>query len=461
MSRYLGYPRAKEFGSKPFLVIMVVAIATIMTDTALLKVSGFISSELTRTSSVIIFTLVSAILLVSQYLVLGHVRAKIRQIGIDEIATLRIVRLGIIVGQYSMSGVLAFLILQIFLVSYFNTVLLTLLITVSYSLSIAAISLLALRFLHWYRSNRNSLVLLYGIASLALVLNAVFSLAFAVAILNDKNPQVIPRIGIPALDPGEGSLKHFLDQAYILSSIASFIIMWISTTLILRHYSEKVGRTSYWIILSIPLVYFLTQFLVLFVDIFEPLVQADPAFVSFVLTIVFTVSKPAGGVLFGVAFWIVSRKANNPAIQNYLTIAGYGLILFFTSNQAVVLVWTTFYPPFGIGSVTYVGVSSYLILLGIYFSAISVSQDKKILSDIRKTAINELKLLESIGSAEKKEKIVSAVTKIAKENQAELVSESGVRSALDEDDMRKYLEDVINEIRSSRKEKSGEKDAEE
>lgn len=439
---------------------MIVAIATIMTDTALLKVSGFIGSELTRTSAIIVFALVSAILLVSQSLVLGHVRAQIRQMGIEEIATLRIVRLTIFVGQYSMSGILVILIFQIFLVSYFNTVLLTIMVTISYSLSIAAISLLALRFLHWYRSNRNPLVLLYGIASLALVLNAIFSLAFAIIILNDKNPQVIPRIGIPALNPSEGSLKYVLDQAYVFSSIASFIIMWVSTTLILRHYSRRVGRTWYWVILSVPLLYFLTQFLILFVDIFEPLVETDPAFISFILTIVFTVSKPTGGILFGLAFWIVSRKANSPAIQNYLTIAGYGLILFFTSNQAVVLVWTTFYPPFGIGSVSYVGVSSYLIMLGIYFSAISVSQDRKIMSDIRKTAINELKLLESIGSAEKKAKIVSAVTQIAKKNQVELVRESGVRSSLDEDDMRKYLDDVINEIQSTRK-KSEEKDGQE
>lgn len=460
MSRdYPSYLYLKEFGNKQFLVIMIVAIATIMTDTALLKVSGFISSEFTQGSTIIVFIVLSAILLVSQYLILGHVQVKIRQIGIEEIASLKIVRSSIIVGQYSMSGILVILTLQIFLASYFNTVLLTIAVTISYSLSIAAISLLALRFLYWYRSNQNALVLLYGISSLALVLNAIFSLAFAVIILNDKNPQVVPHIGIPALDPREGSLKYILDQAYIFSSIASFIMMWISTALILRHYSKRVGGTTYWIILSVPLVYFLTQFLILFVNIFEPLVETDPAFINFILTIVFALSKPAGGILFGLAFWIVSRKANSPVIQNYLTIAGYGIILFFTSNQAVVLVWTTFYPPFGISGMSYVGISSYLILIGIYFSAISVSQDTKILSNIRKTAINELKLLESIGSAEKKEKILNAITQIAKKNQAELVQESGVKSSLNEEDVRRYLDDVINEIRSSREDKPKEKDA--
>lgn len=449
----LGLPFHIVFSNKQFLIIMIIVIATIIADTAVLRVSVFLTSQLYRSLTIGIFVLVSIVLLAFQYLILGHIQSKMKQIEVEETHALAAIRSSIIIGQYAIFAILAILILQIVMSSYFNTALLTVAVTVSYSLSIAAVSLLALRFLSWHKSNRNSLVLLYGIASLALVINAVFTLIFAVAILNDKNPQVVPHTGASVLNIREGSLKDVLNQAYVISSITSFVALWVSTTLLLRHYSQTFGRTRYWIVLSVPLAYFLTQFLTLFIDILDPLIETSPAFVSMVLTIAFTASKPVGGILFGIAFWMVSRKTGSASVQSYLTIAGFGLILFFTSNQAVVLVSITSYPPFGLGSVSYAGLSSYLILIGIYFSAISVSQDRKILSNLRKSAINELKLLESMGSAENKEKIINVVTQIAKKNQEDLVTESGVQSSLDEEDMKRYLDDVINEIKAKRVEK--------
>jgi hypothetical protein len=291
------------------------------------------------------------------------------------------------------------------------------------------------------------------------VLNAIVTLSFAVAILNDKNPVVVPHAGVNVLNISKGSVKDILNQAYIISSVLSFATMWVSTTLLLRYFSNTFGRSRYWVSLSIPLAYFLTQFLIIFVDILEPLIETDPTFVNLILTIVFALSRPVGGILFGIAFWIVARKVSSGIIQNYLIISAYGLILFFTANQAVVLVSSTFYPPFGVASVLYVGLSSYLILIGIYFSAISISQDKKILSDIRRSALKELRMLESIGSAEDKQKILNRAASLAKKTQADLVAESGVYSSLNEEGIMSYLDDVLKEMGSQRKEKHLDDDA--
>lgn len=451
--RHLDGSYSGGFSNRQFLVVMIVAIAIIVADTSILRISGFLGSRSYQSAAIGTFVLVSVILLAFQFLILGHVRSKMKQMETTETALLSAIRFGAIIGQYGIFAILAVLILQIVMGSYFSTFLLTATIAISYSLSIVAVSLLALRFLHWYKTNRNSLALLYGISSIALAVNAVFTLAFAVVILNDKNPEVLPHPGMSILNLVQGSLKDALNSAYIISSIASFVMMWVSTTLLLRYYSQSFGSTRYWTVLSVPLAYFLAQFLVLFIDVLDPLIEVGPTTASFILTIIFAVSKPAGGILFGVAFLIVSRKVASSSVQNYLTIAGYGLVLFFSSNQAVVLVSNTPYPPFGLGSVSYAGLSSYLILIGIYFSAISISQDRKILANLRRSAMNELKLLESMGSSESKEKIISEVTKIARKNQTDLVQASGVQSSLDEEGMKKYLEDVLNEIRSKRGDK--------
>jgi hypothetical protein len=448
---HLGYPFRIGSTNRKFFVLMAITIATIIADVVVLRISVFLTTQLYQSLAVGIFILVSVILLAAQYLILGHVLSRMRQIKVEETRALIAVRSVVIAGQYATFAIFVLLISQMLLNSQFQTFLLSTVVTISYSLSIAAAALLALRFLNWYNSNHNALVLIYGIASMALVANAVLTAVFAIAILNDKNAEVVPHVGVSVLNLPAGSLKDVLDKAYTISSIVSFIALWIATMLLLRYYSQTFGRTRYWVVLGVPLAYFLTQFLILFVDVLDPLIESSPTLVNMAFTIAFTISKPIGGILFGIAFWIVSRKAGSESVQNYLTIAAYGLILFFASNQAVVLVSNTFYPPFGLGSVSYAGLSSYLILVGIYFSAISISQDRKILDNLRKTALKELKLLESMGSAENKEKIVGMVTKIAKKNQDELVQSSGVQSSLDEEDMKRYLDDVISEVMLKRK----------
>ena len=84
----------------------------------------------------------------------------------------------------------------------------------------------------------------------------------------------------------------------------------------------------------------------------------------------------------------------NNSIQVSITwIYAYGLVIVFVSNQAVVLVSGP-YPPFGLATSFFMGLSSYLLLIGIYSSAISVAEDSKLRQTIRKTAINFWAVLE-------------------------------------------------------------------
>ena len=63
-------------------------------------------------------------------------------------------------------------------------------------------------------------------------------------------------------------------------------------------------------------------------------------------------------------------------VSDYLMITGYGVLLFFTSNQATVLINLP-YPQFGMATISFVGLSSYLLFVGIYSSAVSLAEDSK------------------------------------------------------------------------------------
>jgi hypothetical protein len=96
------------------------------------------------------------------------------------------------------------------------------------------------------------------------------------------------------------------------------------------------------------------------------------------------------------------------------------------------------------------GLASYMVLVGIYSSAISVSEDSKLRQSIRTVALEETKLLDSIAMAQMEQQIQNRVIEIAKRNQDTMAEETGIQSSLSEDEMKRYLEQVIREVKMQR-----------
>lgn len=137
-----------------------------------------------------------------------------------------------------------------------------------------------------------------------------------------------------------------------------------------------------------------------------------------------------------------------------MTICAFGFIIFFISTQSVGLVIAP-YPPFGLISTAFVGLSCYLILVGIYSSALSTSHDTKLRESIRNLAKSESKLLDGIGKAEAVigkadavKEIEFRVTKLTREYSEHALNETGISSSFTEEDAKNYLAQVLNELKS-------------
>ncbi len=91
------------------------------------------------------------------------------------------------------------------------------------------------------------------------------------------------------------------------------------------------------------------------------------------------------------------------------------------------------------------------MFLGLYSAAICVSQDVKLRQVIRRSAIQEAKFLESIGSAQMEQELQKRVLTIAKKNSDSMIEETGVQPSLSENDMKQYLEEVLIEIKARKK----------
>jgi hypothetical protein len=435
-----------------FLIVMMAVISILIVDVIITKISVFMSQELISIWRNVVFALMAGIFIVGQYFIIEYVKSRERAFA-KTTASIDMFHRVITIAQYALAVILLFAIFQIITASHYNISLLTLAIGISYSLAVVILTLLSQRFFSWYRSNRNLVVLLYGISAASLSLNAVLTLAFSILILQDKPELVLPRVGTLLAPFEPSSMKAILNSSLIISSVISFLVTWIATTSLLNHYSRKLGKLKYWIIVAIPLVYFLSQFLNPLVGLFNPIIQLSPVINSILLILLFTLSKPVGGLLFGVAFWSIARNVQSSMVKDYMIIAAYGLALLFISNQAISTVIAPSFPPFGLVTVSFMGLASYLILVGIYYSALSVSQDIKLRTTIQRFAADELGLLRNIGSAELSVKLENRVKDIISKNQAMMREETGVESSLSEEDAKQYLSEILRELG---KQKNGE-----
>jgi len=424
---------------------MLAVISILIVDVIITKISVFMSQELISMWRNIVFAMMAGIFIVGQYFIIEYVKSR-ESIFVKKTAPIDMFHRAITIAQYALAVILLFTIFQIITASHYNISLLGLAIAISYILAIVNLSLLSQRFFSWYRSNRNLVVFLYGITAASLSLNAGLTLAFSGMILQDRPELVLPRVGtlLPLFEPG--SVKDILNTSVIISSAISFLITWIATISLLHHYSRKLGRLKYWIIVAIPLVYFLSQFLNPLLGLFNPIIELSPVINSILLILVFSLSKPAGGILFGIAFWNIARNVQSSMVRDYMIIAAYGLVLLFISNQAISTVNAPSFPPFGLVTVSFMGLASYLMLVGIYYSAMSVSQDVKLRKTIRRFAVDELRLLDNIGSAELSVKLENQMKDIITKNQTMMLEQTGVQPSLSEEDAKQYLNEILKEL---------------
>jgi len=69
---------------------------------------------------------------------------------------------------------------------------------------------------------------------------------------------------------------------------------------------------------------------------------------------------------------------------------------------------------------------------------------------IRKSVMEQSKLLDSMGSAEMERELQKQVLTVAKKTSAAMADKSGVEASLKEDEMNSYMEFVMNELKSKR-----------
>ena len=361
-------------------------------------------------------------------------------------------RLQVRISLISLSVLGALIAIMIFQMYYFNqysSFLTIAIIIISYGTATGFIIWLSWMFLSWYRSTHKFIIFLYFMSMSLIAFNLIMTAALTSAIVTDRPDQIGVYVG------GGGNISGgryiILDMIYRISSFTSFIGIWLTTAILMTYYREKLLNTvTYWFIILIPLVYFIITYFYQFIlgSALSSYLEFDPVTFSIVLVAFVSLSKPIGGLVFGIAFWNIARTVSyEKKIRTCMLISGWGIFLIFAANQGITQ-QTTPFPPFGIPTITILNIAAYLVLLGIYNSAKLVSVNNSLRKSIYQHALRS-ELLHSIGRAEMEKEIQKTVSEIIR-SQDILERERVTRAELDEKELRKYLDQVIKEVRKDR-----------
>ena len=80
-----------------------------------------------------------------------------------------------------------------------------------------------------------------------------------------------------------------------------------------------------------------------------------------------------------------------------------------------------------------------------------MSEDSKLRQSIRNLAVQESKLLDSIGTAHMEQEIQRRVLTITKQNQDRMAEETGIQSSLTDEDVKDYLGQVLEEVKKEKR----------
>ena len=243
------------------------------------------------------------------------------------------------------------------------------------------------------------MILIFAFSMVAYVINGVFGLYGEVDGMTKRN--LLIKSGDVAIFPE--SLSSIL-LVYQTAGNVSYVLTWIATIMLLKPYIVKLGKLKFWSIMIVTMAYYVIESPLFTLGYFTPSENSN----AMTNILIFSLSAIFTGILFGVAFLSIARTLQpGTAVRNYMIIAAYGFLLFYIAGSA--LVSEAAYPPYGLVSISFAGLSCYLIYNGLYFSAISVSQDLTLRQSIRKSVMEQSKLLDNIGTAEMEKEVQKRV----------------------------------------------------
>jgi uncharacterized membrane protein YhaH (DUF805 family) len=434
---------------KTLFIIFLTVVSFVLIDVVVGSLVDEYKDFTTSPAGISLFLAVTCVLFAGTYVILKVAENKMRWQNI-RIYEKRIGK-WVWTIYYIMIAIMAFVILQLLFSSEYYTALLSIAPTISYALAVFVLSLLAYRFLSWFVRNRALIVLIYGIASISASIYVVLTAVIFNEQILIRQPVVTTLESAGSFPELQAGVEEFLiiRLSQILTA-TTFLSFWGGTIPILYANIRRIGKKSFWIwiLVATPILFFLVTLIFNF-PVFQGVLPEDEtsSFIfSFYIT---TFSQVAAIALFAAAFAIMARAIRHHQVSDYMYITCYGFALF--SIAMIATVSGAGYPPFGLPSVSLVGPFSFLLFIGLNHSAIATAEDSNLRRSILVNARQQLRFLDSIGTAEWERELEKKVLEVTKSTADNLKEQSGIEPSISIDEAKQYIFEALEEIKNRRK----------
>jgi len=347
---------------------------------------------------------------------------------------------------------------QMILYSNYYNLFIFVIVYTSFLSSIGFLSILTVKLVRWFKLTPNYSILLYGIAISIFILNTIIGLVYVTQVLLTHTDIIKPAScralfgSLFHINPG---LSIYLSNLYDITSIISFIALWFVTIFMLKQYSHSIGKTKYWILVSVPLIAFMTKYeIILYYIFYDPSILEifssirSNSIVDQIVSTFLNSNLQIGGIFFAIAFLVVAKKIpKGHRIVNSLIISLIGMMFLFGSKNVSALIIPA-YPPVGIVAISFMGLASYLLLVGIYSSATIAARDITLRKYLNKKIENDTTLLNNIAYAENENEIQKNV-KFLMNHSSQWQQNNNIQLEMNQQEIKEIVDGVISEVKEN------------
>ena len=423
--------------NKHILRVAVLITVVLSLDYLISNTADILQSSIASTLGIIVFTIFAIVSITGTIVFMRFIKG----------SWSRRLEISIFVLQSVISFILVLIVFELIFYQRYESFLLILITSLSYLISIVITGFLAVKFLEWLRINKHYIVFFYFIAVTMFSFNGIVTLIFSDLLLIEK-AEIITSESPVIFDIGfeSGSFMSYISLIQTISMNIYFVALWVGTIGILKYNIKRIGKVRFWIILTLPIVYFIGYELSIYQFIYPENPVSSSISSNFLYSIlIYTSSFIICGILFGTSFFIMMKHVKSEKIEKHLLTTGIGLVIFFISGTATLI--QAAYPPFGAPTVAFLGLASYFIFVGLYNSALSISHDYVLLRTIENSLLRDSALLNLLGRSQfeiEAKKKVKQVTDKFKED----YSDFDFTSEMNDEQLREHINLIAEELKN-------------
>lgn len=359
---------------------------------------------------------------------------------------LRVAYFGTVVVQYAITIILTVIISEIFIFHTYDKLFTLLVVYLSHFWSSFILGILSFTFIQWFRIAKSFSLVISGTVFIIIVFIILITLPLLTEQFANQPQSIYPRsytnLITAVIIPSRDIAFIYGLGNYVLPLF--IILSWIVTISLLKIYVARIGKKRFWLMVSIPLLYQVLSFIVRDSDLLNA-PALDEIVYSQQLQFFFAISYQIAGLFSAIAFLSITRKMKQKNMKNYLIISSIGIISLFSSAQPGMPFYAA-YPPFGLVTLLFLGLSSYMLLIGMLGCAANVSRDSELRQEIYKGIEFDSDMLKKMGLAEMQREMERRVMPLV--NKIKLSDEIRTSMDPDEQDVRTMINDVLNELHS-------------